>query len=113
VKSNLRVGELPRFFKLLMENNRSRANDIAKRGNIMQPHEFPTVSGTAVAVAMITSSQALAEMSVEPMHPAKFKALRKPPVIASRPAGIASDTVSACCPWGMLAWRVAPRPLTN
>jgi hypothetical protein len=49
-----RLGESPRFFKLLMENHRSRANDIAERENIMQPHEFLTVSGTAVAVAVLS-----------------------------------------------------------
>ncbi|MGO9233317.1 MAG: four-helix bundle copper-binding protein [Methylocella sp.] len=43
----------------------------------MQPHEFLTVSGTAVAVAVVTSSQALAEMSVEPMHPTRFKAVQE------------------------------------
>jgi Cys-rich four helix bundle protein (predicted Tat secretion target) len=68
-----RLGESPRFFKLLTENHRSRANDIAERESIMQPHDFLTVSGTAVAVAVVTSSQALAELSVEPMHPTRFK----------------------------------------
>ncbi len=41
----------------------------------MQPHEILTVSGAAAAV--VASSQAFAETRVEPMHPAKFKALEE------------------------------------
>jgi Cys-rich four helix bundle protein (predicted Tat secretion target) len=47
-----------------------------KAENIMQLNEFPAVSGAAVAVVAVTSSQALAEISVESMHPAKFKAVQ-------------------------------------